>query len=338
MDSLERLRQIGVKKINQDTKISVSAIENILEKRFDKIQRVWVVGFLTILQREYQVDLSCWLEEYDAFLLQNAKADSEIYKIKELELDTQDQKYEGFRTNLSKGILKQIILAILGICIFVVIFMLVKIFAFSDNVGGDYSIVEAPMQKHQEQHDIYAHLQQNLDNHQEPKKQILEEEIEVKDGEVLIIPKRELWFQVLNLQTKAKQDKTISEPFLLKLPSTTSVFIFGHKGFDLKYKDRIQKFNGGGSIRFVLEDQQLKYVKYTDYLKLLGIEEKKPKEDKTLQETTIQNKQEQELNDDALNPQVDALKDSKEFDQKILMQKSSEDAQGNAQNYDIQEN
>ena len=53
MDCLEKLQQIGIKKINQETRISVGVLENILEKRFDKIQRVWVVGFLPILERQY---------------------------------------------------------------------------------------------------------------------------------------------------------------------------------------------------------------------------------------------------------------------------------------------
>lgn len=280
MESLQKLRKIGVKKINQDTKLSIGVIENILEKRFEKIQRVWIVGFLAILEREYGVDLSEWLEEYDVYLAQNVPDSADVYKIKELELDTQYQfnaSQKGFPISL-----KQILSIVLGLCGVVVVFFLIKVFSFSDTGGGDYSIVEKPIEQSSEskQQDIYTQL--NLPQAQEESKSaeldkiISSNEVQVQEGEVLITPKGELWFQVLNVDTKVKQDRTIREPYLLKLPTQKSVIIFGHKGFELKYKDKAQKFDGGGPIRFIIENNRLKYIRYADYLRLLGIQEVQP--------------------------------------------------------------
>ena len=283
MESLQKLRKIGVKKINQDTKLSIGVIENILEKRFEKIQRVWIVGFLAILEREYGVDLSEWLEEYDVYLAQNVPDSADVYKIKELELDTQYQfnaSQKGFPISL-----KQILFIVLGLCGVVVVFFLIKVFSFSDTGGGDYSIVEKPIEQSSEnkQQDIYTQL--NLPQAQEENKSaeldkiISSNEVQVQEGEVLITPKGELWFQVLNVDTKVKQDRTIREPYLLKLPTQKSVIIFGHKGFELKYKDKAQKFDGGGPIRFIIENNRLKYIRYADYLRLLGIQEVQPNDE-----------------------------------------------------------
>lgn len=279
MEAIEKLKQIGIKKINQDTKISVGVIENILEKRFDKIQRVWIVGFLPILEREYNVDLKEWLEEYDAFHLENQQRSvDDIYQIRELELDTQKQKYDRFKRRVFKDSLKQIFYLSLSIFAIIIIFISFKFYNSFKNASVEYAVVEKPVTSETEENQgIYT----NLNSQQMEKKKeididklVADNEIEVKENEVLIIPKGELWFQILNLETKQKQDRTIRDSYLLKMPTQKSVIIFGHKGFELRYKDRTQKYDGGDPIRFVIEDNALKYVRYADYLKLLGVQKK----------------------------------------------------------------
>ncbi|PAF48049.1 hypothetical protein BKH46_01695 [Helicobacter sp. 12S02634-8] len=95
--ALEILKKIGVKEISKATKISAVKIEDILEKRFSNLQRVRVVGFLSIIEREYKVDLSGWLEEYDKETLSQVhplatpNLASE-YPINNLDLDTQGHR------------------------------------------------------------------------------------------------------------------------------------------------------------------------------------------------------------------------------------------------------
>ncbi|WP_104696777.1 MULTISPECIES: hypothetical protein [unclassified Helicobacter] len=279
MEAIEKLKQIGIKRINQDTKISVSVIENILEKRFDKIQRVWIVGFLPILEREYNVDLKEWLEEYDTYLFENQQKNiDDAYQIRELELDTQKQKYDSFKRSIFRDSAKQVFYTCLGVFLVAVIYTSFKFYNSFKNASGEYDVVEKPLSSEiEESQGIYTNLGfQQIDGKKEIDidKLVADNEIEVKDGEVLIIPRGELWFQVLNLETRQKQDRTIRDPYLLKMPAQKSVIIFGHKGFELKYKDRTQKYDGGDPIRFVIQDNTLKYVRYADYLKLLGVQKK----------------------------------------------------------------
>ena len=67
MKELEQLKEIGIKRIAQETKIATNRIEDILNKNFENIRRVHFVGFLQILEREYKLDLKDLLSEYDAF-------------------------------------------------------------------------------------------------------------------------------------------------------------------------------------------------------------------------------------------------------------------------------
>lgn len=58
---LEKLKAIGLKELSKTTKLASSKIEDVLEKRFDKIDSVRAKGFIAILEREYNVDLRDWI-------------------------------------------------------------------------------------------------------------------------------------------------------------------------------------------------------------------------------------------------------------------------------------
>ena len=63
-EQLEYLKGLGLKEINKATKLATNKIDDILHKRFDKIDSVRSKGFIAMLEREYQLDLSAWLKEY----------------------------------------------------------------------------------------------------------------------------------------------------------------------------------------------------------------------------------------------------------------------------------
>ncbi len=60
-EELGRLKAIGLKELSKTTKLASSKIEDVLEKRFDKIDSVRAKGFIAILEREYNVDLRDWI-------------------------------------------------------------------------------------------------------------------------------------------------------------------------------------------------------------------------------------------------------------------------------------
>lgn len=75
-NALEKLRQIGIEKIQEDTNLDLTKIDCILNKRFEKLDSVRARGFINILQRQYDLDLSSWFQEYKEFhqtLLQEKK-------------------------------------------------------------------------------------------------------------------------------------------------------------------------------------------------------------------------------------------------------------------------
>lgn len=67
MECIKELKKIGIQEINAKTKIATKRLDDIFECRFDEIDRTRVKGFIYILQREYKIDMSEWLEKYDEY-------------------------------------------------------------------------------------------------------------------------------------------------------------------------------------------------------------------------------------------------------------------------------
>ncbi|MFA6195901.1 MAG: hypothetical protein WC656_04580 [Sulfurimonas sp.] len=55
---LERLKEIGAQKIHERTHIAKEHVQQLLSETFDSINRIHFIGFISILEREYDVDLS----------------------------------------------------------------------------------------------------------------------------------------------------------------------------------------------------------------------------------------------------------------------------------------
>lgn len=66
-NALDKLKSIGAEKIREATRLDLGKIEDILEKRFEKIAPVRAKGFIQMLEKEFSLDLSSWLEEYHQF-------------------------------------------------------------------------------------------------------------------------------------------------------------------------------------------------------------------------------------------------------------------------------
>ena len=57
-ESYEQLKKIGIQKVSEDTHISRIHIQAVMDQSFDKLNKVQLLGFISILEREYSLDLS----------------------------------------------------------------------------------------------------------------------------------------------------------------------------------------------------------------------------------------------------------------------------------------
>lgn len=110
-ENLEKLRKIGVKEIARQTRISTARIQDILDSNFEHTQRVHLVGFLQILEREYKLDLSGVLKAFEAQQKsKNKKPEVKAEKsvqVQDLSLDTQKRRYDAIDERKKQASSKQ---------------------------------------------------------------------------------------------------------------------------------------------------------------------------------------------------------------------------------------
>ena len=64
-NSFETLKTLGAQRIYETTHIAKLTIEHILNKDFESLNKVQFSGFISILEREYSVDLSALRAEFE---------------------------------------------------------------------------------------------------------------------------------------------------------------------------------------------------------------------------------------------------------------------------------
>lgn len=109
-ENLQKLGQIGIKEIAKQTKISTSRIQDILDLQFEHTQRVHLVGFVQILEREYKLDLSGVLKAYDDYHNMHPAQPEQVEKsvqVQDLSLDTQKQRYDAIDERKKQASSKQ---------------------------------------------------------------------------------------------------------------------------------------------------------------------------------------------------------------------------------------
>lgn len=68
MKSFKDLQELGANAIHEQTHIARSKLELVLNKTYTDLTRVQFMGFISILEREYGMDLSSIRYEYDEFM------------------------------------------------------------------------------------------------------------------------------------------------------------------------------------------------------------------------------------------------------------------------------
>ncbi len=66
MGDFEKFKNMDINEVHNKTRITLIRLQDILDKKFDKIDPTRAYGFIKILERELQLDLSEWVKEYNS--------------------------------------------------------------------------------------------------------------------------------------------------------------------------------------------------------------------------------------------------------------------------------
>ncbi|WP_231231292.1 sialidase [Helicobacter pylori] len=265
--NLQILKEVGVTEICKATKIASKNIHSILEKRYESLSRVHARGFIQILEREYKIDLSAWMKEFDKACVfkesvseeKNQETDPEETAKKPLKVEL-DYSINQANTSLSKKSSKwKPFVIVLGVIVIILVVVIIQNSSSLKEEREQESAIKSGTKK-SSSNKASPTEEKKLEptpkleeKHKEQDKQE-KEAIKENPNTIYIIPKRDIWVEVIDLDEKKNSfQKVFKKSYSLETKNHRLLLRFGHGHLSLKNNHQEQNYNDSKTRRFLYE-------------------------------------------------------------------------------------
>ncbi|MBH0232742.1 sialidase [Helicobacter pylori] len=265
--NLQILKEVGVAEICKATKIASKNIHSILEKRYESLSRVHARGFIQILEREYKIDLSAWMKEFDKACTfkegvgeeQKQETSPEEKTKNPLKVEI-DYSINQANTSLSKKSSKwKPFVVVLGVVVIILAVVIIQNSSSLKEERGQESAIKSGTKKNS-----FNKANPTEENKPEPtpkleekpKEQDKQEKEAIKEdpNTIYIIPKKDIWVEVVDLDEKKNSfQKVFKKNYSLETKNHRLLLRFGHGHLSLKNNHQEQEYNDGKTRRFLYE-------------------------------------------------------------------------------------
>ncbi|MFT2708945.1 sialidase [Helicobacter pylori] len=265
--NLQILKEVGVTEICKATKIASKNIHSILEKRYESLSRVHARGFIQILEREYKIDLSAWMKEFDKVCVfkegvsegKNQETDPEETAKKPLKVEL-DYSINQANTSLSKKSSKwKPFVLVVGVIVIVLAVVIIQNSSSLKEERERESAIKSSTKKNSFNDANLAEenkLEPTPKLEEKPKEQDKQEKEAIKEypNTIYIIPKRDIWVEVIDLDEKKNSfQKVFKKSYSLETKNHRLLLRFGHGHLSLKNNHQEQNYNDSKTRRFLYE-------------------------------------------------------------------------------------
>ncbi len=265
--NLQILKEVGVAEICKATKIASKNIHSILEKRYESLSRVHARGFIQILEREYKIDLSAWMKEFDKACTfkegvseeQNQETDPEETTKNPLKVEI-DYSINQANTSLSKKSSKwKPFVVVLGVVVIILAVVIIQNSSSLKEEREQESAIKSGTKKNS-----FNEANPTEENKPEPTHKPEEkpkehdkqgkEAIKENPNTIYIIPKKDIWVEVVDLDEKKNSfQKVFKKNYSLETKNHRLLLRFGHGHLSLKNNHQEQDYNDSKTRRFLYE-------------------------------------------------------------------------------------
>ncbi|MFA8013572.1 sialidase [Helicobacter pylori] len=265
--NLQILKEVGVTEICKATKIASKNIHSILEKRYESLSRVHARGFIQILEREYKMDLSAWMKEFDKVCVfkegvseeKNQETDPEETAKKPLKVEL-DYSINQANTSLSKKSSKwKPFVLVVGVIVIVLAVVIIQNSSSLKEERERESAIKSGTKKNsfnKANPTEENKLEPTPKLEEKPKEQDKQEKEAIKEdpNTIYIIPKRDIWVEVIDLDEKKNSfQKVFKKSYSLETKNHRLLLRFGHGHLSLKNNHQEQNYNDSKTRRFLYE-------------------------------------------------------------------------------------
>jgi cytoskeletal protein RodZ len=257
-DILDSIRALGIDALHQRTKISPQNLKALLDRDFSKFRKVQFLGFVSILERDFNLDLSSYKDEYFAL------SDSVREVTPEIKSFISEKESKEPHTNR-----KIIIFSLLGL--FLIGFFAYKVMLSNQESTpltlNDTAIIEA------KEHLVAAEKQELLIQQRElnatQENNATQEIEEALVSKVIILPKRRLWMGLINTENGKRIQEIIDSGYELNT-STSWLIVFGHGHLDIEYNKELLEYTSRKKLWFVYQEGQLQEINKEEFRRKNG--------------------------------------------------------------------
>ncbi|MDU9718243.1 sialidase [Helicobacter pylori] len=264
--NLQILREVGVAEICKATKIASKNIHSILEKRYESLSRVHARGFIQILEREYKIDLSAWMKEFDKVCVfkegvgeeKNQETNPEETAKKPLKVEL-DYSINQANTSLSKKTSKwKPFVLVLGVIVIILAVVIIQNSSSLKEEREQESAIKSGTKKNsfnkanptEENKPETTPKLEEKHKEQEQKQEAIKE----NPNTIYIIPKKDIWVEVIDLDEKKNSfQKVFKKNYPLETKNHRLLLRFGHGHISLKSNHQEQDYNDSKTRRFLYE-------------------------------------------------------------------------------------
>jgi hypothetical protein len=284
-DGLEQLRNIGAQKIHEKTHISREHVQAVLHETFDGLNKIQFLGFISILEREYDVDLkdlkAKGMSHFEHIVEEPIHVNTKVF--------TQPKKKKYY--------------TYLYITLAVLVFVLFAYYDLFPSFGNDSQVrqidnnlienvknnIEPALSSSNELNDsnekeaddkevkstsVILNISNpevsessNVSNNEDNSKVTPAPEAAEVEKTVKIMPRANVWMGYIDIDTNKKYQKTFSDEFDLDT-SKNWLLLFGHGNLDIEVNGELEKFNTMQNLRFKYINGELTKITIKEFKKL----------------------------------------------------------------------
>jgi len=265
-DGLDRLKNIGAQKIHEKTHIARHHVQALLHEAFEDMTKIQMQGFISILQREYDVDLSEFKVKVDEYYLLNAP-----------EKDDGETRFFVSPTRKKKYTFVYVLIAItiFAIAIFFTLEKIAQSSEKTDNHSIDNSAIQNAQQSMSKSDELEALNKEEIeDDNRTMAEEIKEEEEKIVEPEVVeviksfkIMPNSELWIGYIDRSNYKKYQKLFSDELELD-PNKEWILSLGHGYVKIEINGEVKEFNDKSNLRLYYKDSNISKIDFAKFKEL----------------------------------------------------------------------
>ena len=267
-ESIERLREIGTQKIYEQTHIPLEYVQELLYGGYEGLSKVQYLGFVSILERDYDLDLE----------------ELKVEAIKHFDQNITEKRHKDiFVHPAKKRDLKPFY-----IFIALIIFLAVAYFSMQQSMFFEQNqskidtkiILDNNISKTIKEQTLEVNTTTTNDTNDTNKTDenlTINTELQNENNEsntTATIPQKftitarsKVWLGYIDVDTNIKKQKTFKGDFNLD-PTKEWLLLFGHGHITISTKDETVKFNLANNLRILYKDGNFKRISVEEFKKL----------------------------------------------------------------------